>query len=140
MADSSQSRWRLATCSYNDHRPECGVPVGTSVGPHPAFSTAPEVHALKPFGVFGVMSDRPVHAQRAAYQSRLHRYTTTIERLLDDLTATYPGETLCLLCWCRRDVALRGECHRRWCADWFGDVYGIEVPEVSGRTTAGGAR
>jgi len=133
MTDATQIRWRLATCSYNDHRPEYGIPVGTSVGRHPRFTTTPEVHVLKPFGVFGVMDDHPVDAQRTAYQSRLHRDAGAIERLLDDLTATYPDETLCLLCWCRRDVALRGECHRRWAADWFADVYGIEVPEAEGR-------
>jgi hypothetical protein len=131
MSQPTRPRWRLATGSYRDHRPDLGVPVATSVGPHPAFRNAPQVHALKPFGVFGVMSDRPVVEQRTAYLARLHKHARTIERVLDDLTATYPGQTLVVLCWCPRDIAVQGACHRRWAADWLDEHYGVQVPEVT---------
>ncbi|GAB3820223.1 hypothetical protein [Kribbella italica] len=130
--------WRLATCSYAEYEPGMGVPVRTSVGPHPAYPDIAWIGALAPFGIFGKMDDRPIDEQRAAYWSRLHQQAAVIETRLDQLSTAYPGRPLVLLCWCTRPPAGRGvtvaewvsTCHRRWAAAWFGEHHGLTVPEL----------
>jgi hypothetical protein len=123
-------RWRVVTSSYLDYHPDLGVPIGTSIGRHPDYATAPEIHSLKPWGVFRVLDDAPLDERITAYRHQLHRRRREVERALDDLTATYPDLPLVLLCWCTRADADANECHRRWAAAWLSDVYGVDVPEA----------
>ena len=119
-------RWDIATCSYAGFREEYGVPIRTSVGPHPAYRDVEHIGALTPYGIFGVMADQPVAEQRAAYWSRLHRFAASIDRRLDQLTDQH-AVTLVLLCWCRDSRT----CHRGWAADWFAEHHGLTVPELT---------
>ena len=130
MTERTQNQPRLVTCSYRDYRPEMGVPVATSVGRNAHFDHAPEVQALRPFGVFRTMDDRPLEEQVRAYRHRLHQRRAQIEDEFRALAAEYPDVPFVVLCWCSAEVARRDECHRRWAAAWFEDLYGHPVPEV----------
>ena len=121
----------LLTSSYATYTPGMGVPVGTSIGRHPAFRGGHEIDTLKPFGIFRVMDDEPVEVQARAYRARLNRRQGRLWQELTELADAYPGTPLVLLCWCRPEVALAGGCHRRWAAQWFENEHGLRVPEAA---------
>lgn len=118
----------LATCSYSQFRGRMGVPVGTSVGKHPAFRDVEQCDPLKPWTVFKKMDDRPLSEQRERYWQQLTDHETQVAESLQEIAARHPGRTLLLLCWEVLDGS--NECHRTWAADWL-KRRGLTVPELA---------
>lgn len=123
----------VVTASYGTYRDWMGVPVGTSIGRHPGYKTAPECDPLKPWTTFRKMADQPPEQQRARYHRQLTESKARVKAALWDLHLSYPHHPLVLLCWCnlfREDVGPMG-CHRRWAADWLVENSTLEdVPEL----------
>lgn len=119
----------IVTCSYALWTPDLGVPVGSSVGKHPAFRDCPQADAVKPWGVFRKMDDEPLDVRQAAYAASLDRREDRVWNELRGLADDYAGNKLVLLCWCNLDKVGADACHRRWFSTWAGDR-GVDVPEV----------
>jgi hypothetical protein len=121
----------LVTARYSSWRPELGVPIRTSVG-HPRFwrRGVPllQMRSVTPHGVFRNPTLHTVSEQRVAYLARLEDLADDIVAELAALAHAFPGKALVVLCF---EDLTKGECHRRWFAEWFEGRYGIEVPEVS---------
>jgi len=115
-----------------------GVPLATSVGTNKNFPDAIDVPPLKPYGVFRTLDHLPLDDRIAAYHKRLDRGADGIAAGLTNLTESYPGHPLVLLCYCHLAAADTGPmgCHRRWAAVWFEERYSLHVPELSAAVTS----
>ncbi|MFZ3595063.1 hypothetical protein [Streptomyces sp. BH104] len=121
----------LATSRYQDWRPEHGVPIGITVG-RPRFVRYPflQIKALAPWELFkppykGIDN---VEIERRVYRERLQIHREEILAGLVEVAEGHPGQRGVLLCF--ENVNKGEECHRRWAAEWFIEVYGWDVPEI----------
>jgi hypothetical protein len=142
---------KLATCSYAKYKPEYGVAVRTSVGIRGVkHRPLPYCRTLTPWGIFRNKELDAEIAHLSEEERALHKQALYFEKLtgdeanlfarLHEISAEYSGQTLVLCCF--EDVVKDGDmaCHRRWAADWFGQQYGIEVPELTRREAAGASQ
>lgn len=110
-----------------------GVPVRVTVGRSRQHPGIPEALSLAPWGLHGSRkwADATDEEAAAHYWRGLDGRQPRVWRELTDLALEYPGQRLVLLCFERlSDVGPMG-CHRRWAAEWFGTVAGLEVPELT---------
>lgn len=117
----------LATCSVKAYRNEMGVPVRTTVGMIRAFKTV-NASGLAPYGLLKV--EDPTEF-RTRYLARLDANADKIDTQLAAIADEHPDQVLVLLCF--EALGQPGAwCHRTSAAEWLGERYGIDVPELSG--------
>jgi hypothetical protein len=119
----------LAICRYASFHPAMGVPVQTSIGrpkwPLP-YDLTEDVGVLKPWGLFG--KDLTAEEFTAHYRARLEKVgVDALRRLFETISARHGGSRLVLLCFEKHPH----ECHRGDFADWWLEVTGQIVPELS---------
>lgn len=120
----------LATCSYQEFRPEMGQPVRISLG-IPKFRLSWELPRaclweLAPRGHY--FHDPPEEFTRK-YVAQLDTYGP--QKLHEIFTGLATGDRLTLLCF-ERNVRSGDDCHRRLFADWWLWNTGEYVPELGG--------
>ncbi|MFD3612362.1 DUF488 family protein [Streptomyces atroolivaceus] len=134
---------QLATTRYQNWRETSGyLPVGITVG-RPRFVRYDYVSlsALAPHelmkGQFKGIDN--IAIERKVYFERLRVYEAEILAALEELAHKYPEVPACLMCF--EAVAEKGEeCHRRWYAEWAGQRYGWDIPELAPPAGTGPAR
>ncbi|MFC9604566.1 hypothetical protein ACFTTN_14045 [Streptomyces niveus] len=133
---------QLATTRYQNWRPDGGyLPVGVTVG-RPRFVRYDyvTVSVLAPHelmrGKFKGIDN--IEIERKIYRERLRVCEPEILDALDELARKYPDVPAALMCF--EDVNGGLDCHRRWAAEWFGQRFGWEVPELPNPAGTGPAR
>jgi hypothetical protein len=125
----------LATTRYQNWRTELGfLPVGITVG-RPRFVryAYESIPALAPFELMkGPLAGvNNIEIERKVYYARLRVYESEILAALQELARRYPDTPACLMCF--EDVNGKDGpdgCHRRWYAQWAGERYGWDIPEL----------
>lgn len=121
----------LFTGRYRTFRPEFGVPVRITVGaPRNFRHSYDQALALAPYELM-----RPpykgiddIDIETRVYRARLATHEDDILAQLEELAAKYSGQAAVLLCY--EDVLGGQACHRRWAAEWLGERFGWDVPEI----------
>ncbi|MEU0181435.1 hypothetical protein ABZ312_09625 [Streptomyces sp. NPDC006207] len=123
---------QLATSRYQNWRQEAGyLPLGITVG-KPRFVRYPyiSISVLAPHELF-----RPpyknidnVPIERRVYRERLRAFEDDILIALREVADGHPDTPGVLMCF--EDVNGGEACHRQWAAEWFGQRFGWDVPEL----------
>ncbi|NDK24668.1 DUF488 domain-containing protein [Streptomyces sp. TR1341] len=123
---------QLATTRYQNWRESSGyLPVGVTVG-RPRFVRYDFV-AVPVLAPHELMKGRfkgidNIEIERKIYRERLRVREPEILAALEELARKYPDVPAALMCF--EDVNAGLDCHRRWAAEWFGQRFGWDVPEL----------
>lgn len=130
---------QLATSRYQNWREDSEyLPVGITTG-RPRFVRYQylTIKALAPWelmrGPLKGIDNIPI--ERRVYRERMRVHEDEVLAALREIAQVHPGVPAVLMCF--EAVAEKGEaCHRRWFAEWAGERYGWEVPELPSPGTA----
>ncbi|MGA5497735.1 hypothetical protein ACPCSP_25565 [Streptomyces cinereoruber] len=129
---------KLATCTYQEFKPDMGTPVRTTVG-HPRFALSYQLagHARLVTPTRPLLKIEARDAYEFSYRRMLEGHVFgNIQRELLRIAGAYDLDSpVVLLCFDRLNVP-GNWCHRTMFAAWWTEQTGDEVPELGAQLKA----